>query len=132
MGFLELRTPSDMLDKALREHARLIQSWDIDNLFNFFVTAYHIKDYVLKTHAAHQAAVEAFLNDPDLKACRDLCDQGKHLRLTYRQDPLHTSMSGAFGDAPFGAMPFGDGPVWLVHTEDGTFDIRDLADRVLD
>ena len=39
--FLELRTPRDMLMKAKREHSPLTTSFDIDNVFNFFVTRLH-------------------------------------------------------------------------------------------
>lgn len=38
-----------MLEKARREHARMSSSFDIDHVFNFFVTANHIRDYVEKT-----------------------------------------------------------------------------------
>ena len=131
MPLLELKTPRDMLNKALREHDRLTKDWDIDNLFNFFVTAYHVRDYILKTQAVAQSDLGDFLKDQDLKACRDLCNQGKHLKLSTHQDPQHSSMSGTFGGAPFGTVAFGSGTVWLVQTEDGTFDVRELADRVL-
>jgi hypothetical protein len=50
--FLELRTRRDMLMKAKREHSRLKTIFDIDNVFNFFVTANHIRDYIEKNGAA--------------------------------------------------------------------------------
>jgi hypothetical protein len=87
MAFFELRTPRDMFAKAEREFQRLQREFTIDNLFNFFVTACHIQDYVRKAASVPQFALEAFLADPDLKDCRDLCDKGKHLRLTQREDP---------------------------------------------
>jgi hypothetical protein len=93
MGFFELRTPRDMLEKAHREHKRLLESFDIDNLFNFFVTAYHVQDYVQKTNSVPPAPLDAFLQDQDLKDCRDLCDKGKHLTLTKRDDPTTSSLS---------------------------------------
>ena len=42
MSFFELRTPRDLLEKAHREHDRLTCAFNIDNVFNFFVTAFHI------------------------------------------------------------------------------------------
>ncbi len=43
MAFFELKTPRDMLEKARREHTRLSTAFDIDNVFNFFVTVHHMK-----------------------------------------------------------------------------------------
>ena len=85
MAYFELRTARDMLEKACREHKRLHREFNIDNVFNFFVTAYHICDY-LKTTGIVPAGVVQDLedNDPDINACRDLCNKGKHLRLTHK------------------------------------------------
>ncbi len=49
-----------MFEKAEREHQRLQNEFTIDNVFNFFVTAHHIKDYVEKTMAIPQQVLEAF------------------------------------------------------------------------
>ena len=39
--FFDLSTPRDMLNKAVREHfSRLETDLSIDNVFNFFVTAF--------------------------------------------------------------------------------------------
>lgn len=131
MGFFELRTPRDMLEKARREHERLRTRFDIDNLFNFFVTANHIRDYIQKTRTVPPLTLDAFLQDPDLKDCRDLCDKGKHLALTRRDDPTTVTMSGGYGDAPYGAMPYGGGTVWLLNTGNRSVDVQSLANRVL-
>lgn len=44
--FFELKSPRDMLEKARREFSRLRSDLNTDNVFNFFVTIHHIKDYV--------------------------------------------------------------------------------------
>jgi hypothetical protein len=131
MAFLELRTPRDMLEKAKREHARLSSNFDIDNVFNFFVTANHIRDYIEKTGSVSQAAVEAFFSDQDMKDCRDLCDKAKHLRLTKRPDPVTHQWSGAIGGAPIGVLPIGGGGRWELWSNDREVDIEWLASRVL-
>jgi hypothetical protein len=51
MGFFQLNTPKDMLEKAKRELTRLetadsMAEDSIDHVYNFFVTAYHIVDYL--------------------------------------------------------------------------------------
>lgn len=131
MAFFELRTPTDMLRKAERELARFQSEFNIDNLFNFVVTAYHIQDYVRATAAAPQAALESLLADPDLKACRDLCDKGKHVRLTKRVDPDTDMVDGCFSGAAFGELAFSEGDEWKLVYDDRTVEVRSLAERVI-
>ncbi|MCW2601755.1 MAG: hypothetical protein JWM02_3584 [Frankiales bacterium] len=131
MAFLELRTPSGMLEKAKREHARLKASFDIDNVFNFFVTANHIRDYIEKNRAVPQADVDKFFSDQDMKDCRDLCDKAKHLRLTKRADPMTHRYSGAIGGAPIGALPLGGDGEWELWSDNRVVNIEQLADRVM-
>jgi hypothetical protein len=131
MSLFELRTPRDMLEKTRREHARLLAHWDIDNIFNFFVTANHIRDYIQRTESVPNDVLQAFLQDPDLRDCRDLCDKGKHLVLTKREDPKTSTMSGCIGGAPIGALPLGAGTVWLLSSAGRSVDVRQLASRVM-
>jgi len=78
-----------MLAKANREFDRMEKSFNIDNVFNFFVTAYHIQDYLKKTKAVNPKQLDEFLARPQIKMSRDVCDKAKHLTLTYknRTDP---------------------------------------------
>jgi hypothetical protein len=131
MALFELRTPRDMLEKARREHERLTTRFDIDNLFNFFVTAYHISDYVRKTNSVAQVKLDAFLQDQDIKDCRDLCDKGKHLTLTKRPDPATHIWSGAINGAPFNTLPFNGGDQWLLRAGQRDVEVQWLARRVL-
>lgn len=113
MPFFELRTPRDMLEKARREHQRLSTQLNIDNLFNFFVTAYHIKDYIKTSKVlVNNEPLISLLNEPDMNACRAICNQGKHLALDlkrWRSDPRSQVWSGCFGGAPFNTIPFNGG-----------------------
>lgn len=132
MPLFELRTSRDMFDKANREHSRLTQDFHIDHIFNFFVTAYHIQDYVRRSGRVAQSLLEEFLKDKDLKSCRDLCDQGKHFILTRRPDPSTQIYSSCFGGSPIGALPIGGGNKWVLRTESGEVDVQELANRVLE
>jgi hypothetical protein len=82
MGFFELETSGAMLQKAKRELKRLEADVSVDNVFNFFVTAYHVADYLdesLKTSA---------LADGLIVLCGDACNKAKHMKLTRkRKDP---------------------------------------------
>lgn len=131
MPFFELKTPGDMLEKARREHQRLAERFDIDNLFNFFVTVHHITDYLRKTSAVAQVVIDTFLQDQDFKDCRDLCDKGKHLTLSHRPDPTTHVWSGCIGGAPIGVLPIGGGDKWVLFTDDREVDVEWLAERVL-
>lgn len=131
MALFNLRTPRDMLEKARREHERLGERLDIDNLFNFFVTAYHISDYIKKTGSVTQIVLEAFLQDPDMQVCRDICDSGKHLSLTWRTNPDTHVWSGCIGGAPINALPLGGGDKWMLSIGDREIDVECLASTVL-
>lgn len=131
MPFFELRTPKDMLEKARREHQRLVSDFNIDHLFNFFVTANHIRDYVYRSRLVSQQSLEEFMSNQDLRDCKDLCDQGKHLILTKRENPTTSIWSGCIGGAPIGALPIGGGDKWVLLSEGREVDVQILAERVL-
>lgn len=87
-AYFELSSPKDMLSKARREYQRLSKCINIDNVFNFFVTAYHIRDYIESTNSVEKNMIDNFFKDPELQICRDLCNKGKHLFLDNRShDP---------------------------------------------
>ena len=110
---------------------RLRGDRSIDNVFNFFVTAYHIQDYVRGTHSVPSEALRAFLADPDLKDCQALCHKGKHLHLRDHPQALTTSVSSAFSDAAFSEVAFGEGQVRKLFYGNRAVDVNLLPDRVI-
>lgn len=124
-----------MLEKARREHGRLTAAFNIDNVFNFFVTAFHIQDYIQDTKAVPQATLKAFLDSQDIQDARDLCDKGKHLHLTRRHypDPSAThKVFGALNTAPLNTLPLnGYEEIWVLQSGARTVDVAALADRVV-
>lgn len=129
--FFELRTPRDMLEKAMRERQRLRNDFSLDNIFNFFVTAYHIRDYVKEVTAISASELKSFLADPDLQDCRALCNKGKHLRLTGHPDALTDISSGGFGCNAFGEGAFGENEMRKLFYGNRAVDVRALPDRVI-
>jgi len=105
-------------------HQRLSTQFNIDNLFNFFVTAYHIQDYIKTSEAVDVTVLKEFMEDPDMKSCRDLCDQGKHLRLTWnnRVDPKTRIVSGCYGDSAYGTHAYAGRPAWILITDSRMID----------
>ncbi len=131
---LLLGSSNDMLSKARRELARLRDDVNIDTVFNFFVTAYHVQDY-LRTEAPNRAGdVDALLTDPDFVVCRSICNQGKHLRVDRKANPIGAKVSGRsgiIGIGVIGEVVIGAGIIWDL-TYDGTsHDPIALAERVL-
>jgi hypothetical protein len=86
-----LDKPRDMLAKARREQARLsdaLRTQDrttiADTLFNFAVTAYHIKDWLKQSASAaySPSQVEAYIETEQcLRLCREICNASKHQKL---------------------------------------------------
>jgi hypothetical protein len=132
MAFFELRSARDVFEKLLREHTRLQNDFSIDNVFNFFVTAYHIQDYLKETEEIAQHELEVFLLDSDIKDCRDLCNKGKHLRLKRgRPDPKTIIYDGELNGAPFNALGFNADEKWVLLSGGRGIDVELLAERVL-
>jgi len=127
-----LGSSTDMLSKARRELARLRDDVNIDTVFNFFVTAYHVQDYLRAE--APKRDVDALLTDPDLIVCRSICNQGKHLKVDRKASPVGAKVSGRSGVVGIGVvgeMVVGAGILWDL-TYDGTSnDPIALAERVL-
>jgi hypothetical protein len=122
LTFFELKSPQDMLAKANREYSRLCDSLDIDNVFNFFITAYHISDYLKKTQAVNPLILRRFLENPNIKISRDVCDKGKHMRLTQRPDPQTEIVQPVIGT----------GDLWILVHGRKSISIRMLATVTID
>ena len=127
-----LGSSTDILSKARRELAKLRNDVNIDTVFNFFVTAYHVQDYLRAD--APKGDVDALLTDPDLIVCRSICSQGKHLRVDRKASPVGEKVSGRSGVVGIGVvgeMVIGAGILWDL-TYDGAAHVPiSLAERVL-
>lgn len=130
MSFFELKTPRDMFAKARREYDRMAAARTVDNVFNFFVTVYHVQDYVKATSAVSKDIIDAFLRDQDLSVARDLCDKGKHLTLTRRLDPrTGVRRLGALNTVAVNTLPLnGFKAEWWVLSGNRSYEIQALAD----
>ena len=132
-SFFELATPFDMLEKAKRELYRIKNCIHIDYVYNFYVTAYHIKDYVEIKNPEKTEELKKFLSHPDLENCRILCNRGKHLKLI-KKDPKSTIVydNAPSGNTPIGSMILSGGADWVLITSEGQFvDVIDLAEKII-
>ena len=135
--FFELSSPRDMLDKAKREADRMAADLNIDNLFNFFVTAYHVKDYIEQTTPALTNDVTALLQQPDFEMCQFLCFKGKHLKMTnkkitHQDASTHRRGGAAFGALALNTVAFNAGPSTVFTIDGQVVDIYVLAKRLIE
>ncbi|UEP53014.1 hypothetical protein LMA00_30305 [Burkholderia ambifaria] len=79
MSFFELTDAAAMLRKARRELDRLAGEPSIDHVFNFFVTAHSVTDYL--KGAVVESDRAALLAELDIKLCRDVSNKAKHMTL---------------------------------------------------
>ncbi|PRH42092.1 hypothetical protein C6T65_12110 [Burkholderia vietnamiensis] len=119
MGFFELTDAAAMLRKARRELDRLAHEPSIDHVFNFFVTAHSVTDYL--KGAVPESDRSALLAEPDIQLCRDVSNKAKHMKLDRgRPDPATHHVSGALGSAAFNTVAFNASGERWVRWPDGT------------
>jgi hypothetical protein len=131
---LLIATPQDMLAKAERDLLRLRECLNVDIVFNFFVTAYHVMDYVKVMGKVGEADIKRMRDDDDLDMCRFICTQGKHLEVKVRPKDVLTDYSpgsGMLGFGPIGGGPIGAGPQWFLFCDGKEVRPIQLAETVI-
>lgn len=123
MAFFEIQTASDMLRKARRELSRLESDASIDHVYNFFVTAYHVTDYLEKANSVPSDALRDLRADYLFERCGDVCNKAKHVRLERkRPDITPTIFSGTINGAPINTLPINGGEErWIFWPQDDTY-----------
>lgn len=111
----ELDSPEDLLAKARREKARLQKAiFDqdrtqiADDMFNFAVTAFHIKDWLI---AAGVRDVKTYVSSVQvLRICEEICSASKHCRLIPpAKDVGAVTASATTALSPMNLHPEGEG-----------------------
>jgi hypothetical protein len=114
----ELNSPQDVLAKVRRELAILesaAASQDkqriSDALYNFSVTAYHVKDWLREHPGASFSTtdVEDWIPQHEsLSICRDICNASKHRKIK-KYKPVTASLTASVMPAVSVVMKFGEG-----------------------
>jgi hypothetical protein len=130
MGFFELGTAEGMLKKAKRELTRLVAEDSIDHVYNFFVTACHISDYL------DASAKEVIRADPLIQLCADACNKAKHMRLTRSRPDVETRSrfwGALYNTAPYNTFAFNKSRVerWIIWEDGGTLEVVKFARDVI-
>ncbi|MCK4783888.1 MAG: hypothetical protein KAV87_09075 [Desulfobacteraceae bacterium] len=131
-SFFTFSSPRHILYKAKRDLISLRNNLNIDNVFNFFVTAYHIVDYVKSISTIPQSDIDALYENEDFRMCRFICNKGKHITLI-RGDEFDTYRhpGSTLGDFTLGETLLGVGEAYLVIGEEGQIEVLHLAERVI-
>jgi len=110
-GFGSLKTPADLLEKLRHDFGRLQRSpTDVYAAFDFFVSAYHMLDWLHPNDDVARKAEEA--SSPLLQVCSHLANGAKHFEARAKQ---HQSVVNVvadkgefFGGKFFGGAFFGE------------------------
>ena len=131
--FFENDTPRQMLEKASREFQRLVEDVTSDNVFNFFVTAYHIVDRVTGLGTVPPKDTEELYSNPDFRMCRYICLKSKHLKLDTGDAEFvtHRRPAAIFGEAVFGESVYNMGRAYFITDKKEKVDVLELGERVL-
>jgi hypothetical protein len=129
-----ISTPRDMLEKAKREFTRLQAEMNADNVFNFFVTTYHVMDYVKNLGTVDQHAIDAMYADTDFDLCRIICTLGKHLEVRIRPKKLESRLMGGaeLGSMELGEAELGSVAEWRFWCDGSEIDPVSLGCRLLE
>lgn len=131
--FFEYATPRQMLEKAKRELQRLAEDMTSDNVFNFFVTAYHIVDRVEVPGTVPRQDIRALYSNPDFKKCKYICNKSKHRKLKKDDDEFSTYRRPAavFGEAVFGESIYNGGRAYFIIDKNERVDVLELGQDII-
>jgi len=131
--FFELTTPRQMLEKAKREFQRLAKNIDSDKIFNFFVTAYHVYDYVKGDDTVPEKDINDIRSNPDFKKCKYICNKNKHRTLRKGDDEFITYRrpGAVFGEAVFGESLFNGKRAYFIIEKNEQVDVLELGQKII-
>lgn len=131
-----IKTSRDLHAKLQRDAKALQEEVSSDRLFNFFVTAWSLVDWIKSDDSVPsdaKAARDTLQSDPLLQVCRDLANGCKHHTIT-RYDALteRTASQKGFGLGRFGKGAYGIGEesVEVVMKDGSHYPVLQLVDNV--
>jgi hypothetical protein len=138
-SFFEISHPRHLFNKAQRDFDKMKANVNTDTVFNFFVTAYHIKDYVKTERNDLTDVIEKVLReDEDLGWCDYLCQKGKHLKVDAERlkgrPTLGTKCVGSsvLGKAILGEAVLGSMGRTILLADGKPIDVVAIGQRVLE
>lgn len=141
-GYFTYTNPRHLLEKAKRGYEKMISGlMNTDKVFNFFVTAWAIKDYIESQGIVDNSMIIKLYDDEDFKKCQYLCNKGKHLnkRLISNKQNLKNQkkfkneiFESTFGGAPIDELAIADDNKYVIITDHLSVDVKILGRRIID
>jgi len=128
LGQLErLRRWHQRLQELRTQRAVQLTAADLDLVFAFFQTAYHLRDWILNDGAASERELQELMSDSlALKVCRDLCIGSKHLTIKKASVDQHASLVREYVPGPVGNRAASSSRVVVI--ADGRHELWPLVD----
>ena len=128
----------DLFNKMKKDLEVLLDEINTDNIFNFFVTAYHLKDYVKNEFGEiNEDEIRNFENmNQFLDIAGFIANKGKHFKLNNeRYENMESRYySGKFdGTMLFdGTSRFGEGEKYKVKIANEVFEVEKIANNIFE
>ncbi len=131
-GFFEISSPRDLLEKARRDFEKMKDDISCDTIFNFFITVYHVVDYVRAQGIASTQFTQQLYEESDFRMCNFICNKGKHMALK-AGDPYHLKhdYGAQLGHVILGVTELGAPERFLVIDGTEKVDVLELGERLL-
>lgn len=130
-------TSKELYEKAQLEYKTLIEDISPYNIFNFFVTAYHLKDYIKSEFRLNESRdIRAFGDMEELlNLAGFVANKGKHFELNNSHN-METRFYSGKADCTMlvdGTWCIGEGEAYKIMDSDGVVhSIQDVAKRLMD
>ncbi len=133
-GFFEITSPRDLLDKAKRDYEKMKADTSSDTVFNFFVTTYHVMDYVKALGVISKPAIDKLYDDADFRMCQFLCNKGKHIKLRSKYKAKHQPAidGGTLGSFVLGFDCLGGPERFVLLDGKQVINVIELGKRLID
>lgn len=133
--FFQIVTPRDLLDKAGRDFKKMKEETSTDTIFNFFVTVYHVIDYIKASGTVQDSHISQLYADPDFQMCQFLCNKGKHIQLKkgdlYEARHEPAVAGGVLGSFVLGVDRLGGPERFVVVDGSREIEVVDLGEKLL-
>jgi len=133
-------TTKELYEKTKFDYEKLIEDLSPNNIFNFFVTAYHLKDYIKAEHNLNESGdIRAFSADMNdlLELAGFIVNKGKHFDVnSSRYENMQTRFYSDKVDGTMlcdGTWSIGEGETYKIVDKDGNVHkVQDVAKRLID
>lgn len=131
-------TSKELFEKIEKDFDVLVTDISADNIFNYFVSAYHLKDYIKEEFSIKEPDIRSFEGmDELLNLSGFIANKGKHFSLTHKKySGMETRYYSGKIDGTMridGTWKIGEGESYKILKPNGDVEpILEIAKRFLD